>query len=284
MAGMLLRRRRLGLGSCRGICQASETGLKFVRNDRMTDEDLEGIDLVIRWGCTSSVPINKVLNTATAIHKVSDKAGFRNLLCNDQTTRHNTPTTVFGLIQALGLLTEDTPLFVRPRLHSQGRRAYLVKSQDGLLKATTACGEGWYASEYINKVQEFRVFVVQGRVVWVANKIPADVSSITWNVAQGGTFENVKWGDWNLNVMQVAVNSFKLSGLDFGGVDVMVDENGKAFNIEINSAPSQTSPYRQACTAKAFDYIVENGKEHMDLNYDYDGWRRYIHPAIWSKK
>lgn len=284
MKAMLLRRKRLGLGSCRGICEVSTTGLTYIRNDQMTDPDFVGIDMVIRWGCTSSVPVSKVLNTAKAIHLSSNKAEFRSVLCNDDTTKDNTPHTIFDKIEAQVYLSLGNPLFVRPRLHAQGRKAYLVKTQDELQEALTACGEGWYASEYINKKQEFRVFVVQGRVVWVANKIPADPSAICWNVAQGGKFENVRWDDWLPNVMQVAVNSFKLSGLDFGGVDIVVDENGKAWNIEINSAPSQTSPYRQSCTAKAFDYIVENGKEHFDLDSNHSGWRHYIHPAIWSSK
>ena len=52
----------------------------------------------------------------------------------------------------------------------------------------------------------------------------------------------------------------KVSGCDFCGVDVMVDADGKAYVLEVNSAPSQTSEYRQGCVAKAFDYIVQNGK------------------------
>ena len=282
---LILRRRRLGLTSCREVCKASQTGLKFGRNDQMTDSDFEGIDMVIRWGCTSTVPIDEVLNTATAIHKVSDKANFRSILCSDPSTKDNTPYTITDYDSAMEyILNNMSPLFVRPRLHSQGRRAYLVENEDRLKKALTACGEGWYASEYINKKQEFRVFVVQGRVVWIANKIPADPDAICWNVAQGGKFENVSWGHWPENVIRVAVNSFKKSGLDFAGVDIMVDTDGKAWNIEVNSAPSMTSPYRQSCTAKVFDYINIHGKAHMEFDADYGGWRHFIHPAIWSRK
>ncbi len=60
----------------------------------------------------------------------------------------------------------------------------------------------------------------------------------------------------------------------------MVDAEGEAYVLEINSAPSQTSPYRQEATAKAFDYIVNYGKDRLDLSNDKGGWRRYIHPAI----
>ena len=68
--------------------------------------------------------------------------------------------------------------------------------------------------------------------------------------------------------------------LDFGGVDVMVVAGGNAYVLEINSAPSQTSPYRQECTAKAFDYIVQYGKERIDVVQERGGYRKFIHPCL----
>jgi hypothetical protein len=59
----------------------------------------------------------------------------------------------------------------------------------------------------------------------------------------------------------------------------MVDAEGRAYVLEINSAPSQTSPYRQTCTAKAFDWIVLNGKDKIPLS-DERGYKKYIHPAM----
>ena len=79
------------------------------------------------------------------------------------------------------------------------------------------------------------------------------------------------------------IEAFKLSGLDFGGVDVMVDGEGNVSILEINSAPSLTSPYRQSCMAKAFDYIVEHGKEEIPLIEGRGGYLKFIHPAITSK-
>ena len=61
---------------------------------------------------------------------------------------------------------------------------------------------------------------------------------------------------------------------------MMVDAEGEAYVLEINSAPSQTSPYRQEATAKAFDYIVNYGKDALPVTEDKGGWRKFIHPAI----
>jgi glutathione synthase/RimK-type ligase-like ATP-grasp enzyme len=103
---------------------------------------------------------------------------------------------------------------------------------------------------------------------------------VAWNVARGGRFDNVGFGDWPLRVVRKAVEAFELSDLDFGGVDVMTNAQDEAFVIEINSAPSLTSPYRQQCMARCFDYIYRNGKDRIARREARGGWRKFVHPAI----
>ena len=124
------------------------------------------------------------------------------------------------------------------------------------------------------------MFVCQNRAVWVAKKTPGNPDDVAWNVAQGGRFDNVRWGDWPMAVVVEAMKAAKVSGTDFCGVDVMVDADGNPYVLEVNSAPSQTSPYRQQCVAKAFDYIVTNGKQHFDDVENVQRWRDAIHPAL----
>jgi glutathione synthase/RimK-type ligase-like ATP-grasp enzyme len=277
MNAIILRRRKLGLGSCRGIKQFSQQGIDFVRNDKPIPQ----AQYVFRWGCTSNIPINTtVVNTAEAIHLVSDKAKFRML------------TADAGLAPKTWLSpddwSDDTALvinrkaIVRRATHHQGRFLDLVDNYRDMVEVCHKYGEGnYYISEYIPKVAEYRVFLSQERVVWVAKKTPADANAVAWNVAQGGRFDNVRWDEWPLRVLRVAREAFLLSKLDFGGVDVMVDEAGKVYVLEINSAPSQTSPYRQECTAKAFDYIIEhNSKAAIPVVEQKGGYLKFIHPAI----
>jgi hypothetical protein len=72
----IVRRRKLGMSSVKGIAGFSKTGIRWVRSDRGIPED----DLFIRWGCTCNLPEGKVLNSAKAIHQVADKLGFRRVL------------------------------------------------------------------------------------------------------------------------------------------------------------------------------------------------------------
>jgi len=245
-----------------------------MRNDKAVPEDT---DLLFRWGCTSNVPVLgvSIVNTAAAIHLVSDKVTFRKKLDESGLCP---PTFVSG-----ERIPDDTlaaGMVVRPRHHSRGRNLFFVHDRLELSQAVAKCGEGWYASPYIKKIAEYRVFVVQGRAVAVANKIPNDAMAIAWNVAQGGAFENVRWKDWPLKAVRIAIEGFNLSGLDFGGVDVMIDGEGAVYILEINSAPSLTSDYRQTCMAKAFDWIVEHGKVKIPLSKELGGYRKFIHPAV----
>ena len=270
----IIRRKGLGMSSCKGIAQFSKKGISWVRNDKPLPEDA----LYIRWGCTSNVPTKNVLNTAKAIHEVNDKTGFREVLNNHSLC----PSTYFedNIEEVYGAVF---PVIVRPKKHAQGRHVYLCNNREEMKRAIRKCGQGYYVSEYIKKVSEYRVFVVQGRVACVAQKTPADPDAIAWNVAKGGRFDNVRWNDWPLKAVRVAVEGFNLSSLDFGGVDVMVDAEGDATILEINSAPSLTSPYRQECMAKAFDYILENGKERIPLIEERGGYLKFIHPALTEK-
>ncbi len=279
MTAIILRRRKLGRTSAREISNFSKTNILNVRNDQPFPDN---IDLVFRWGCTSNLPVGvKIVNTAEAIHEVADKAAFRKT------------TADAGLAPKTWLSYNDWAddkendfgcVIVRRSTHHQGRYLHSCVTMEEVKEACDKYGEGnYYISGFIDKVAEYRVFIVQGRVVWVAEKTPANPNAVAWNVAQGGRFDNVRWDNWPLKAVRVAREAFLLTKLDFGGVDVMVDGDGSAYVLEINSAPSQTSPYRQECTAKAFDYIVEHGKERIPVIEARGDYKKFIHPGIFNQ-
>jgi hypothetical protein len=279
----ILRRRKLGRTSCNKMAGLSKHGLMAYRND----ENLPGkpehhgnpVKFVFRWGCTSDVPGNPtIVNQAKYIHGVSNKLAFRKLLlaeklCPETYWQGNFPDHEDEPI--------NFPVIVRPEFHHQGRNFHVCKDMDQVFEAIEKCGLNWYASPLIDKKEEYRVFVVQGRVACVARKYPGNPNQVAWNVYQGGRFENVGWGEWPLKAIKASLRAAELSGLDFCGVDVIVDQAGSPFVLEINSAPSLTSPYRQSCMAKCFDYIVEkDSKKKIPLINGLGGYRKFIHPAV----
>ena len=282
MQGYILRRRKLGRTSVKEIRKFSKNIVRRVLDKKMDDQNL----LCIRWGYTQNVPQEKVLNTAEAIHQVNDKKAFR-LLLSSKDLAPKTWATLAEYTKLNNAAKEIPlhPLVVRPAVHAQGKHCYKCATYQELRQAVDKCGANYYISEFVDKVAEYRVFVCQGRAVWVAKKTPGNPDDVAWNVARGGRFDNVAWGDWDCKMVKTAILAFNESKLDFGGVDVMVDKDGKCYVLEINSAPSQTSPYRQECVAKVFDYILErNGaKERIPLSEKKGLYLKFIHPAIDEK-
>lgn len=279
---VFLRRRGLGLTSCREMVRnINEMGgeARVVRNDS-AGAIVPG-DTVVRWGCTSTIPALNVtvINKAAAIHKCNDKAGARVLL---QAACVPTPKTWVSFDEWEGdaAVHEYFPVVVRPSTHSRGGNLLHTNDSPKVKQFLIRHGGG-YISKYIPKVREVRVFVANGRAVWVAEKTPGNPDSVAWNVARGGRFDNVKWGEWPMPAVRAAVSASNVIGTDFTGVDVMLDADNNPYVLELNSAPSQTSPYRQLCSAKAFKWMHDHQGETLPTVTE-GGWKEYIHPAIRS--
>ena len=271
----ILRRRGLGLGSTKAIKELSQHDITIVRNDKLPE--FKDNDVILRWGCTSLVPappLTTTLNKSAAISIANNKAFFRNVL--QEHVPEIIPKTWFNYLSK----SITYPCVLRPATHAQGKHLYFCKDYTDLANAVTRV-TNHYISEYIPKVAEYRVCFIQGLVAWVANKIPKDPQAIAWNVAQGSKFENVSWKRWPINVIETAYKAYLISGLDLGGVDVMVDKDGRSYVLEINSAPSHTSPYRKQCTTKCIDYgIINNNFTHFLPNENFKKYGKWLHPAL----
>lgn len=280
---VFLRKRRLGKGSTNGIKATLRSKATTIRHFFPKDWKLWPADdvLLVRWGCTAALDGRKpklALNTTEAIHWAADKRLSRLTL---QAAGVPVPQTwssdefVVALREGVG--RDGSKFVARPARHAQGRNL-----RSGLTE-NLAVFPGGYVSRLIDKVAEYRCFVINGRVAWMARKTPGNPDQVAWNVAQGGRFDNVRWDEWPNKVCQAALDAMAASPLQFGGVDIMVDAAGTAYVLEINSAPSQTSPYRQSCVAKALDYIAEAGEykafEPVVWN-PRKTYKSYIHPAI----
>lgn len=271
----ILRRRGLGNTSTKAIKQYSNNDIEIIRNDAEIPQDT---DLLIRWGCRSHFPSKRCLNKSQAISEVNNKYTSRKRL---QEAGISVPKLV---------TTEDDinfPVIVRPEFHSQGKLLYFCNSRNEIQEAVNELiskGKGSYVSEYIKKDQEFGVFIFNNRITSVIEKTPKSEEakeSIAWNVAQGThKFENVRWSEWPINVCIEALKAFKEFSLDFGRVDVIVKDN-VPYILEINSAHSLTSEYRQQTFAKCVDYYVENGSVINDINFEeVASYKSIIHPVL----
>lgn len=272
----IVRKEGSGKDATEAITSRSTRGIKvFKAGSRFAPREAGWL---IRWGYTGDAPraTRGVINEARAISATSDKTTFRRLLDEK------------GLCPKTWVVEGDVqfPAVVRPRYHSGGRDVILVRNIGELRTAIQRVGAGWYAATYVDKVEEYRIFVVSGRVGWVAKKTPptqareGEARPVAWNHTFGAVFENVRFDEWPLKACKVAIEAFKFSGLDFGAVDVIIDRAGKPYVLEINTAIALESPYRSERVAKCFDYMLANGKAVIPLVEARGGWRKFAHPAI----
>lgn len=273
---VILRRKKLGHTSCKGISGFSKNNVKVIRNDK---ELIENPDLLIRWGCTSQYGAKKTLNKTEAIHLVNDKLATRKVLLKNNIS---TPNLVDNLLDPNQPV--KYPIIIRPIKHSQGKNLFFCNNYLEAKEAVKKIKGEFYASEYIPKNREFGVFVFQGRVTSIIEKLPKTEDAnkaIAWNVAQGThAFENVPWSEWNVEIALLALKAMKVVNLDFGRVDIIVKED-KPYILEINSAHSLTSEYRQEVFAKCLDYLVKVGAPEKEINFEnVNTYKSIIHPAI----
>lgn len=231
---------------------------------------------VFRWGTTCTVPGGKVVNQAKAISKTSDKRGFRLLLAE-----HGLSMPSWGSLN--DMLLKDAHktvgrVLLRPEYHSRSQDMYVCTELSEVVESIQKIQGPYYISKFVQKKNEYRIFIAQNRVVWMIRKHPKSPEDITWGCVEVGNFEYIGWTEWNQNVVRVGLESMKLSGLDFGAIDIVEDDEGNFYVLEINTAP-WLSPYYSKCFGKIVKYVTEKGRDHFP-DPENLSWNNVIHPAI----
>jgi hypothetical protein len=101
--------------------------------------------------------------------------------------------------------------------------------------------------QLVPNCREYRLHVVQGEVVSLQRKYlerpEADAhEGIIKNHENGYVFKTPE-RDLNKSRKDAAIAAVECLGLDFGAVDLVIDENGKEYVLEVNTAPA-LSPKR----------------------------------------
>lgn len=268
MKAYLFRPSDLGKKSCDAIAALSKTGIFVVRSGY--DKHPENPHLCIRYGCSSPAPEGRlVLNKKAAMTLTTDKGGFRRKM-----QEHMKGLCPPSWGQNWGAANIQVPAIVRPRNHQQGQDFYLCKNGNELGAAYRKCGD-WYASKFIEKVAEYRVNVLQGRVLCIIGKSQKDETDTTWSK---GKTRVLRWSEWPIEAITKAVIAVRLAGLDFAGADIIQNKDGTCYVLEVNTCPYLEGPYQQECFTKGFDHVVEHGRDYIGPKGD--DWKGFIHPAI----
>jgi glutathione synthase/RimK-type ligase-like ATP-grasp enzyme len=276
MKAYLFRPHDMGKKSCEGIAKLSKTGIFVVQNGEQ--EHPKDPHLCIRWGCTARAPDRRIiLNRRGSMEVTGDKGAFRRTLMKAGLTMKCWGMTKNGELWGDGW-NGRTPCVVRPDFHEKGKDFFLCKTWAEYHAAQNKCGPNWYAAIYVEKTAEYRVNVLQGRVLCIIAKSPKNKDDKVW--AQGHT-RILRWSEWPVTACYQAIKAVAVGELDFAGVDVIEDKVGNFYVLEVNTLPYLEGTYQQEVFAKGFDYVAEKGKEGIPMDFTKgESWKTYIHPAI----
>lgn len=249
---------------CRKLAEQADS-LRLV-----DDHGLLSLDdtAVVRWGSTWQGKAEREINSADSVALAKDKIATRKLLAD------LCPQTWYELGDIY------YPCIIRPKNHFGGHKFFVCNTLREAQRAIRRCRRGWYASEIVNKAREFRVFALMGYCVAVTERFPNDNGHLAWNLAQGGRMKNVRYKQWPIGAILTALQAAKLANLDWAAVDIVVDQEGKALVLELNTAPGLRSEYRIEQIAAALDWLNSSDvKERVVKEGRTETWKTLIHPS-----
>ncbi len=184
----------------------------------------------------------KIYNDGRAIERTVDKAMTSFLL-----TRANIATPATCVCESrhhahdiIAAQLQKTKLVLKPLFGSQGRGIRLLEATSKLPLPMDDFVDGvFYLQQFVDsgeKSHDFRVFVVNNQAVAAMRR-----SGSGWlnNVAQGAQCEAIDFTkSEDADILHIAEQAAKALEIDYCGVDIMRDSNGKLWVLEVNSIPA----------------------------------------------
>lgn len=218
-----------------------------------------GREFLIRWGQSSDEmfegQFDKVINSSASISNAADKMFALETIRETGIQVPDFDTDPEALIERVGY-----PIMGRRRTHARGTDIKLI------LQRKDYYYPSHHYTEYIPTAREFRIHVVAGEVIRVQGKYmdePSKKVAHIRNYATGYRFRAPR-RRLRQDRLDAAIKSVECLGLDFGAVDLIVADNGEAYVLEVNTAPS-CSPLTLGAYAHALQKLA--GIETIDLSH-----------------
>jgi RimK family alpha-L-glutamate ligase len=137
---------------------------------------------------------------------------------------------------------------------SQGEGIRRLEKTTDLLWLTASRGV-YYLQRFVHcsgdGFSDHRVFVINGQAVAAMRR-----RGKSWlnNVAQGASCE---WIDADSEMARLAVEATRTLGMDYSGVDIMLDKEGRYTIIEVNSIPAWKG-LQSVCDVNIADLLADD--------------------------
>lgn len=223
-------------------------------------------DFLIRWG--NAMPVSLApgaveLNPPRAISNASNKLRAFRLFREAEVS---IPLFTDSRYEAVDLQRQGHTIFGRTVSGSKGR-GIVIYSPDQEI------GHHELYTAYIPNIREYRLHVVGDAVIRTQRKYPekagAQADAPIKNVEHGFVFKAPQ-KKLNPQREELAVQAVKALGLDFGAVDMVIDNTNTAYVLEINTAPA-CSPMTGTAYVTALRNLVHeksNGAYDLPTNFD----------------
>lgn len=184
-------------------------------------------DHLLRWGTSQSVgyiPEIQTWNLKRAIENTTDKYNALRML-----DERGIPVPPYSRDPSV----LEYPMLGRREQHARGNDINLVLQEQDIYES-----EAEYYVQYVPTKYEFRVHVINGDIVRVAQKVPegeGEYEPHIRNHETGWIFVNPRV---DCPQKYVAMGAVEALDLHFGAVDMIIGEDGDAYILEVNTAPS----------------------------------------------
>jgi glutathione synthase/RimK-type ligase-like ATP-grasp enzyme len=214
-------------------------GFEWYRSLKSIDN--ESPSLIIRWGNSTSRANAHEINTKEAVKNASNKLTMITKFLEKNIS--TPPVTIIDenfLSKYSNRISED---------FFNGKRFFVRNVNDHVRFCdinSTINSMDKYVTEEINKIMELRVHVFNNKCIGVYEKIPENSDTKVYK-NENSRFRRIdRSKKENTNeiseAIDLAIMAVDSLGLVFGGADVIKDENGQWFVLEVNSSPALNSP------------------------------------------
>lgn len=210
-----------------------------------------------------------IYNDAKAIERTVDK-GMTSFLLK----QHGIPTPATWVCESRqqahaiiqSQLQHQSALVIKPLFGSQGQGVRLIERQDAYPLPRDLFVDGvYYLQEKIETGAhnyDYRVFIINNQAVATMQR-----SGEGWlhNVARGA---RCKWVE-DIAIAKLAESAAKALNIDYCGVDIIRDIDGKLWVLEVNSIPAWRG-LQSVCSANIAQLLVDDliQKAHIAQNVD----------------